>query len=67
MQTGNRNCAAIIYAPDEAKYVSAKLVEDYAVKIFGIAPELFNGLQVELWFIMLRLLHITTIITHTNI
>ncbi len=60
MQAGNRNCATTIYAPDQVKYVSTKLVAVYAAKTFGIAPELFSGLQVEL------IVHCVTFVTYNN-
>ncbi len=60
MQAGNRNCPATIYAPDQVKYVSTKLVAVYAVKRFGIAPDLFSGLQVEL------IVHCVTFVTYNN-
>eukprot|EP01084_Bolivina_argentea_P209267 356500_1 len=48
MQVGKRNFPAKIYAPDQVKYQSTKLVAVYAVKTVGIAPGCFGGLQVDL-------------------
>ncbi len=48
MSVGNRNFAATIYAPDQLKYPSGKVVAFYAVKTVGVAPECSGGCQVDL-------------------
>eukprot|EP01084_Bolivina_argentea_P077239 140047_1 len=64
MQTGNRNCAATIYAPDQVKYVSTKLVAVYAAKTFGIALEIFSGLQCFLLISTEHIMETETIYTY---
>ncbi len=48
MPAGTRNFLFIMYAPDQLKYESSKIVAVYVVGTVGIAPGCCKDLQVDL-------------------